>query len=547
MKKTFAAAALLCLAFSLSALEVNKSELESSSKSAVIEFINYTGPHKIVSTAEAITGIGKNLGNVVSKSTDKNVKTGETDRYYIIHAVDAKDNSGKLDADILILGKNAGVDHIKNLRRIISGYLSSAYGYSREDSDTLAVFITVYNAVYRNKLDTFSEKYKKIVTDNLTSEKCGLSITYKDWPGNSQLVIPLYDAVKGGLSTVDTTIISDSSVVNSMKDDEDRNVQSRKDMVDLKEREAEEASAKAKDARKEAEKEQQKAEDEKAKTEKAKQDAQQAQKDADKAKADAEQAQKNAEENPDDIEAQKQAEEAAKEAEQAQENADQKQEEAEAQEEKQKEQEQKAEETKQEAEKQQALAEKKQEEAQSERREIAKDQSAVQKEETEKAKMPTEFGIILSDTENKLSRFVKFNKENGQVIKNSPVNVIRNRVIYKTDSGFVAIAGESSENQAIKLVILDTENLEISSESNEQIAADSVLVKDGNDFYCIIDDNGSFVLAKFGTDLSLKLKSDIQVLEATPVTVLDSQIVVTDSNGKIKVLDKKDLKAVSSN
>ena len=32
--------------------------------------------------------------------------------------------------------------------------------YSEKDADTLAVFITVYNAVYRSKLDTLKSKYK---------------------------------------------------------------------------------------------------------------------------------------------------------------------------------------------------------------------------------------------------------------------------------------------------------------------------------------------------------------------------------------------------
>ena len=83
----------------------------------------------------------------------------------------------------------------------------------------------------------FQEKYKKVVTNNLSSEKAGIALSYKDWPGKTQIVIPLND-IKGGLSTVDTSVISDKQVVQSMQGEDDKGVESRKEMVDIKEREA---------------------------------------------------------------------------------------------------------------------------------------------------------------------------------------------------------------------------------------------------------------------------------------------------------------------
>ena len=151
---------LLSLIFSsaIFANEVNEKELQNAGNET-IEFINYTGPHKIIETIEAIKGIGSDLGTKITKESFSDV--GNKNKYYVIHAVDPTEK-GKLDADILYLGKNAGVDHIKNLRRIISAYLSSAYGYSEKDADTLAVFITVYNAVYRGNLDIYKSKYKNV-------------------------------------------------------------------------------------------------------------------------------------------------------------------------------------------------------------------------------------------------------------------------------------------------------------------------------------------------------------------------------------------------
>lgn len=542
MKKILLFAISIMFASSLFALEVNKSELEKS-KDTTIEFINYVGPHKVIDSIDAIKGIGRNMAKALNKDITKPSNSPASNKYQVIHAVDP-DETGKLDADIILIGPDATVDHIVNLRRIISAYLSDAYGYSEKDADTLAVFITVYNAVYRGDLDTFNSKYKTVVTKNLSKSNCGLSVNYKDWPGKSEIVIPLFDIANGGLSTVDTSVISDTKVVKSMKEDDDMNVSSRKDMVDIKEREADEAADKAKESQKKAVEEQKKLDDEKKKTADAKKDAENAKKDADEKQKVAEEKQKTADENPKDKEAQKEAAEAKKEAEKAEEVAEEKQTAAEEQEAKQAEQEKKTEEAKEDAKEQQQVADKKNTEAQNERKEIAKDQNEIQKKEAAEARMQMEYGIVLTDESEMLSRLVKFNRENGEVVKNSPVSVIRNRTIYKGDEGYIAIAGENVKNGAIKLVSIDPDTMEIASESDNYIAADSVLIQTGADYYCVVDESGSYYLAKFGQDLVMKLKSNIKVKACTPVTITDSGIVVTDANGRLKVLDPKDLKAI---
>ena len=530
MKKTLAFLALtLLLSAGIFALEVNQSELTSTGDTT-IEFINYTGPHKVIDSVAAIRSIGSGMGKQIAGDPAKASSTSKNSKYWVVHAID-ENESGKLDADILFIGADATVDHINNLRRIISAYLVSAYGYSEKDADTIAVFITVYNAVYRGKLDTFKSKYKNVVIENLTSDNCGLSVNYKDWPGKSEIVIPLYDVKNGGLSTVDTSVISDSSVVNSMKEDDDKNVESRKEMVDIKEREADAASEKAKEAQKKAVTEEKKLEEEKKKTEETK-------KEAEDAKKTAEEKQKVADENPKDKKAQEEAKEAQK-------QAEEKKQAAEDQQKKQEEQQSKTDQAKEEAKEQQARADKKETEAQNERKEIAKDQAEVQKKEAEQASMSTEFGIILSDEANMLSRLVKFNIANGEVVKNSPVAQIRNRTVYKDGNNFIAIAGENSKKGAVKLVTISPETLEISAESDNEIAEDSVLVQNGSEYYCVVNEGGKFYLAKFGGDLGLKLKSQIQVKSGTPVTVTDSGIVVTDSNGRLRLLDKKDLSVIS--
>lgn len=517
--------------FNLNALEVNQPELESVGKDT-IEFINYTGPHSVINTKDEIAGIGSALGEKVAPNVANKYETGDNNKYFVIHAVDSTVNVG-LDADILILGKNANVDHIRNLRSIISSYLVSAYNYSKDDADTLAVFITVYNAVYRNDLDTYKSKYKEVVTNNLTKESCGISVNYKDWAGNTQLVIPLLNPVDGGLSTIDTTIISDSTVIESMREEDERGVDERKNLVDIKEREADVAQEEAKDAQKEATVAKQE-------VTKAKEELKQVEEEKQIVEKELEKAKEELAENPTDTKAQ----EAVKEAEKKVEEVEEKVEEAVAKvEEKVEEAEKKAEEAKE----AQSFADKKLTEAQTERSEIATDQQKNIADAKAEAKMVTTYGLQLVDNSNLLSKLVFLDVETGKIVKSSPVQVIRNRSIVSTGNGFAAIAGENSgDNQAIRLVILDPENLEIVSQTEEDVAANAVLVSADNYLYTVVKSTSGYVVAKYSNDLRLQAKSTLKVMETTPITVTDKGIVVTDSYGAVKLLSKSDLSTITS-
>ncbi|MCK9168982.1 MAG: hypothetical protein M0P01_01055 [Treponema sp.] len=533
----------LAFTLSLSALEVDKSELESAGSPDTVVFINYTGPHTVIDTAASIRAIGSSMGTVVGKMPASASSAGANNRYYIVHAVDPAEK-GKLDADILFIGNNATVDHIVNLRRIISAYLSSAYNYSAKDADTLAVFITVYNAVYRGKIDAYQAKYKKIVMTNLTSASCGLALKYDEWPGNTQIVIPLFDAANGGLSTVDTSVISDTKVVKSMQEDNGKNIESRKQMVDIKEREADNEAGKAQASQKNAAEEQKKLVTEQKKNEEKKQEAVQAQKEADTAAKDAAAAQKNAAANPNDKQAQKAAQEKQQTAEQKQQTADQKQTDSEQQQQKTDVQQQKTDEAKQQAAEAQTQADKKQNEAQTERTEIAKDQQTVMDKAEADSKASAVYGMQLVDNKELLSGMVKVNAETGEIMQSSPVTYIRGRTVYTAEDNFIAIAGENSGNGAVKLILLDQATMEMIKESSETVAENSVLVQDGTDFYCVIQDGSNWVLGKYDAGLTLKLKSPVAVKNSTPVTISGDKIIVTGSDGKVRLLSKNDLSEI---
>ena len=164
--------------------------------------------------------------------------------------------------------------------------------------------------------------------------------------------------------------------------------------------------------------------------------------------------------------------------------------------------------------------------------------------EIENSIAPSVYGMELTNDESMLSGLIKVNTKTGEVIKSSPVTYIRNRTMFQAGQNFVAIAGENKGNGTVKLILLSPDTMEIVKESEETVAEESVLVQDNGEYYCIIQNGSIFTLAKYDSDLNLKLKSDLSLKPATPVTVAEQYIVVTDSNGYPKVLDKSNLKAI---
>lgn len=250
MRKRFCALALCAaVAVHLAAIEVDEQELRVPGSDA-IQFENYGGPYAVIESAAAIVGIGTALGREVAADVTAAATVQPGAKYTLVHAVGDPAQDG-LDADILLLSETAGVDHIRNLRRIVAGYLEAAYGYMRDDAETLATFVTVYNAVYRSQLAVFAEKYKDSVLAYLSEADVGLSTNWQDWAGHTQLVIPLNDVTSTD-AAVDTTTISDENVVEALREEADKGIAEREALADIKEREATDAAEKAQTAQQEA-------------------------------------------------------------------------------------------------------------------------------------------------------------------------------------------------------------------------------------------------------------------------------------------------------
>jgi len=498
-----------------------------------VVFINYEGPHARIDTREEIRQIGVVVGQSISNSERGIAPTlaamsvesrreysyrfnaGALNRYFVIHSVSGPEES-KIDADIFGLGVDAGVDHVRNLRTIIQGYLQSAYNYNAADAALLAEYITIYNAVYRGNWDYFLGRYKTPVIGNLTRERTGLSIRYDEWPGRTLILIPLGI---GGLSSIDTSTISDRRVIEEMRLQDDQGVPQRQDMVDLKEREAEEAEQRAqaeRDAIRQQESQiaqdrQQAAQD----RQDIAQERQQTQEDQEAGRITAEQARAAQE----DLDSREDAvQQRISDLDSQQDDLDQRREVAQSLDD---------------------FAEQKAEEARLDRESIASDQQAAIVEEESGI-----LGITIERTDPvAMGRIIRFNPTTGREIRRSPLDVVHVRTVTLVGGRILAIAGEFKGSGAVRLVEISQNSLEMAKQGDDDIETGSLLVVNGNDLYAVtinLADNKCY-LGRFDTNLVLQAKSAVAVHQQASVTIQQGRLLTQREDGTVLILNPANL------
>jgi Borrelia P83/100 protein len=539
-----ALAALDSTAQAAGGLSPDKGEIESAS-SAKIVFVSYEGPSTRIDSATNIAGIGSSLGNELRGSGGP-ARAGDA-RYRVIRAVDLTVKEG-LDADIIVLGQDAQVDHIRNLRRIIAGYLSAAWGYSEKDAATLAVFVTVYNAVHRGEMKYFDAKYKAVVRKELSPESAGLALNYTEWPGKSRIVIPLSAGAKvGALGAIDTGAVSDKKVAESLKAQPDKGVPDRQALVDVKEREAAQKQADADKQKADLAAAEKKLADDKAKAEAdraALEAAKGAALEAAKAKAAAPAAaplaaapaaapsapaaaaptDKGGEAAPAELatkEAAVKAEEASVKAQEADVAA-----------------------KKDEAAKTEAGAVAKKEEAAADRKDITADQKAAiaaQVADKGKAEAAGVFLVRVGDDANHLAQIVFVDAGTGKGIRSSRINSLHYRSLAELADSFVAVSGIEGKAGGVKLVKLDKASLESVAEAKPDMFAESSVLVSGDALYAIVAAGGKQYLALFAAaDLAEKARSQEAVAPFTFIREAAGGIVVQAPSGGDFLVLKKD-------
>jgi len=499
-----------------------------------VVFINYEGPQARIDTREQIRQLGVVVGQSISSSErglaptlagmsierrreySYRFEAGALSRYFVIHSVSGQED-GRLDADIFGLGVDTGVDHIRNLRAIIQGYLQSAYDYNAGDAALLAEYVTVYNAVYRGNWDYFLGRYKTQVISNLSREKTGLSIRYDEWPGRTLIVIPLG---YGGLSSIDTSTISDRSVVEEMRREDDQSIPQRQGMVDLKEREAEQAEQRAQTERAAVREEERQTAEDRRQVAQERQDIAQERRRTDED-------QQAGRITPEEAGA------ARQELDRREDAADQRSSEADRRE-------GETQQRREEAQRLEDLAEQKTEEARQEREEIARDQQTAIVQEASGGVLGV---TIESQNPESMGRLIRFNPATGSELRRSPIDVVHVRTVAFTGGKVIAIAGENRGNGAVRLVEINQNSLEMVKQGDDDIKTGSLLWVNGNDLYAItvnLADNKCY-LGRFDTNLVLRAKSTVTVHPEAAVAIQQGRLLTQRENGSVLILNPADL------
>ncbi|MDR0998653.1 MAG: hypothetical protein LBL70_06260 [Treponema sp.] len=520
--------------------QVNRAELEENQ--GPVNFLNYEGPHSRIETREQIRNIGYSLGQEVRAG---NNSPGTRARYFVIHSVSPAEGS-RLDADIFGLGTDVGVDHIRNLRLIIQGYLEAAYGYSARDAALLAQYVTVYNAVYRGSWAYFSQRYKSAVIQYLDAGRAGISTRFDEWPGRTLMLIPLGTGSPGSLSAVDTSAVSDTNVLDEMRREADRGIEQREEMADLKDREAQESEQRAQGQREAIAEEEKRISGEQEETSQERERIQEERRQNQQAAASGEISGEEARQREETLAVRESA-------------ADRKEQELEQREEALVEQ-------REEARQDEERAEQKREEAQQDRESIARDQQEIAAKEQEQeppirgesgtasreepgvreerqGTVPAS-GVIGANLERKdspLGRVVQVNPGTGTELRRSGLNTINGRTLAFVGGRLLAIAGENRGNAAIRLVEIDTGSLEVVSQGNDDIHPNSLLWINGTDLYAVTVSEGAAYLGRFDVLLARQALSETEVHPFASVSFQNGLLITQRADGSVLILNPKEL------
>jgi hypothetical protein len=496
MKRTAALLTLLFLCVYAGAQNVAEEEITGVDRGSV-EFLNYEGPHEVVQTADEIRGIGTVLA---LPDAQPGAESSYFGKYRILHVI-GEGEPGKFHADIVIITEEATVDHIDNVRRLLAGYLESTYGYAAEKADTLAEFITYYNAVHRGDMEYIREAYKSAVVERLDPEKAGIATVYRDWPGKTQMLIPLRDTAEGPEPSADEA--GGEEVVEKVREEEeDRGVEERRDMVEIREEQLAEDEEELEERKEEVAEEEEEIEE--------------------------------AEE-----EIQRQREEGAPEEEVA------------AAEEEVEQRRQEVEEEQEEIAREEQEQEERREEIQEERERIAEDQQEMIEEEEERQQRAEEEGapprtvpfvLFRESAGDLLGTVVLAEAASGRIVTRSQLNVIRSREMALQDGQLIVVAGVDEPPRTVRLVAIDGQSLEVAGESDTDVHPDSVIRTRDGDIYAVIRREGSWYLGRFSGELQLRSSSEREVAPYTAVNFDGEAVYVQSADRQVIRLDRRTLR-----
>jgi hypothetical protein len=137
-----------------------------------------------------------------------------------------------LGADVLSISENKVFGHVNSLNRIISSYVQHYFQYPEDNADLLAKYILYYNAIYRKDINYILTKYNNQIEDRVNSNNLGISQNYKQWPGKTQIIIPLEKNILKKFDT-DITLSELGDSVNKIIDEKKDGAKDKKKFEEL--------------------------------------------------------------------------------------------------------------------------------------------------------------------------------------------------------------------------------------------------------------------------------------------------------------------------
>jgi hypothetical protein len=474
-------------------LKVDRDELNKG-QGAEIEFVNYNGPYLYYYTLEEIRNIGVSLGNNITKTYSRSTFNA---LYSIIHAVDVNDTSGKLDADIFVIEPNAFLDHIRNLRVILAGFLQNAYGYSYDDALTIAKFITYYNATFRGNVTYFQERYKAVVMRHVSAHDAGLATTYSEWPGRTKVLIPLSeDYEKGDLSSLDTEELTREEVIEDLKKLDDKGVEDRKDMVELQEKELEEAEKKLEEDKAQLEEDKRQLEEDKKKLEEDKKSGKLTDEEIAEREADIKEREEDIKKRETEIA-----------------------------------------EREEEIKKKQETIKKTREDIAEDDRSLPSDTKSTDRETsiTETTDSASGKGLFLKvpeGSEDSAGEIVLLDFKSDILLAHSENIKVKERRFYVFEGSLLVIAEPGSEGKSY-LMLLDPITLTIGDQSEEEIFARSIVIINSGNIYAVIKKGNAYYIGKFDRNLTLLTATEQEVNPFTPLFLSGNSLYAQSKRGKV--------------
>ena len=212
--------------------KLEEAEIKDSEK---IEFQNKTHKKAAAETKFLHESIGKKLAGLISSKPDE---MHSVDGVKVIRVASTEKN--KFGADVIFLDTITSFGHINSIHRVLSGYIQTAFDYNSARSDILAIYVLYYNGMHRGNFPFFESKYSKALLKKLNSPNVGIAIKYKDWPGKTEIIVPIEKNVLKEFQK-DVTLDELENEVNKIIQDKKNGDEDKKKFADLmKQKNAEE-------------------------------------------------------------------------------------------------------------------------------------------------------------------------------------------------------------------------------------------------------------------------------------------------------------------